>query len=247
MTVPQRTVVVVHGIGQQASGATATAWIESFMRFVDAQGRRAEVVENRLGADDGEHCATLVVGAPGTAHDAVVTDPVLRLRVVEARWADAFVAPGALSVLKWLLWYGPSLAHAQVFLTRRAHQYLRAATTDTMADHGARPELSRADAAAHGATSSASAVGPVLYLVGGLVLLAVAGPIVLVLALLALLAALVPVDAVRAAAARVLAVVSAQVGDVTTFLTSPVARGAMEEIIDRRIRTEVARAGVDDV
>src|SRR5690606_472839 len=88
---------------------------------------------------------------------------------------------------------------------------------------------------------------PVLYLVGGLVLLAVAGPIVLVLALLALLAALIPVDAVRAAAARVLAVVSAQVGDVTTFLTSPVARGAMEEIIDRRIRTEVARAGVDNV
>jgi|GEM_PF-5419832 len=247
MTVPQRTVVVVHGIGQQSAGATATAWIESFLRFLDAQGRRAEVVENRLDADDGENCATLVVGGPGTSQDPVVLEPVLRLRVVEARWADAFVPPGAMSVLRWLLWFGPSLAHAQVFLSRRAHRDLHEAAVETIGERGARAKLTRADAAAHRATSSASVVGPVLYLLGGLVLLGVAGPLVLALALLSLLVALIPVDAVRSAATRVLSVVSAQVGDVSTFLTSPVARGAMEEIIDQRIRTEVARAGVDDV
>ncbi|MDQ2624225.1 MAG: hypothetical protein M3Y20_03590 [Actinomycetota bacterium] len=248
MSIPQRTVVVVHGIGQQTSGATATAWIDSFLRFCDAQGRRAEVVGNRLWSDDDEASATLVVGGPGTAQDAVVLEPVLRLRVVEARWADAFVAPGASSVLRWLLWYGPNLAHAQVFLSRRAHSYLRKAAVETMGDQGAPDaQLTSADAAAHRASTSVSVVGPVLYLLGGLVLLGVAGPLVLVLAALALVAALVPVNAVRSVAARVLAVVSAQVGDVSTFLTSPVSRGAMEEIIDKRIRTEVARAGVDDV
>lgn len=260
MSVPERTVVVVHGIGQQSAGATATTWIESFLRFADAQGRRAEVVEAHLTADDDPVGATLVVGAPGTASDAVVTDPVLRLRVVEARWAEAFVAPGALSVLKWLLWYGPTLAHAQVFLSRRAHRHLREAAEDTIAESvsadGAddrdderpdAPGLTAADAAAHRATSSASTLGPVLYLLGGLVLLAVAGPIVVLLSVLALLGALVPVDAVRSAAARVLAVISIQIGDVSTYLTDPVARGAMEDIIHRRIRTEVSRAGTEGV
>jgi len=247
-TVPQRTVVVVHGIGQQAAGATAQAWIESFLRFSDAQGRRAEVVENRLRSDDDERSATLVVGAPGTSHEPVVLDPVLRLRVVEARWADAFVAPGATSVLRWLLWYGPALAHAQVFLSGRATTKLKEAAVDVMAERGdGAAELTRLDTAAHRASTSASVVGPVLYLLGGLLLLAVGGPLVLLLTALALVASLIPVNEVRTAAARVLAVVSAQVGDVSTFLTSPVARGAMEQIIDERIRTEVARAGVDDV
>jgi len=247
MTVPQRTVVVVHGIGQQSAGATATAWIESFLRFLEAQGRRAEVVENRLDADDGENCATLVVGRPGTARDAVVMEPVLRLRIVEARWADAFEVPGALRVLQWLLWFAPNLAHAQVFLSRRAHRTMRDAAEDTIAEHGTPAELTRADAVAHRATSSVGSLGPVLYLLGGLVLLAVAGPIVLLLSLLAVLATLIPSDSVRSVAAKVLTAISAQVGDVSTYLTSPVARGAMEEIIDRRIRIEVARAGVEDV
>lgn len=265
MSVPQRTVVVVHGIGQQATGATATAWIESFLRFCAAQDRRAEVVENHLADDDAgtTTCATLVVGAPGTVRDVVVHDPVLRLRIVEARWSEAFTPPGALTVLKWVLWYGPNLAHAQVFLSRRAHRYLREAAEETIAasnpaddgaaapaagsPHAPAAELTTADAAAHRATSSANSLGPVLYLLGGLVLLAVGGPLVVLLSLLALVAALIPVDAVRSAAARVLAVVSAQVGDVSTYLTDPVARGAMEEIIDRCLREAVDRAGTGDV
>lgn len=245
MDVPQRTVVVVHGIGRQSAGSTGSAWIESFLRFCDAQDRRAEVVANQL-EEDGS--ATLVVGAPGTGKDAVVLEPVLRLRIVEAHWADAFVAPSASSVLKWVLWFGPNLAHAQVFLSRPSHEYLKRQAIETMGEQGAgTPELTTADSAAHRASSSMNVVGPVLYLLGGLLLLAVAGPLVLVLALLALVAGLVPVNAVRTAAARVLSVVSAQVGDVSTFLTSRVARGAMEEIIDRRIRAEVARAGTQDV
>lgn len=247
MSVPERTVVVVHGIGQQTTGSTATAWIESFLRFCDAQGRRAEVVESHLTGDGEATGATLVIGAPGTAQDAVVLDPVLRLRIVEARWAEAFVAPGALDVLKWVLWYGPNLAHAQVFLSRRAHRELRAASERTIAASTAEPELTAADAAAHRATASAGTLGPVLYLLGGLVLLAVGGPIVVLLSLLALLAGLVPVDAVRSAAARVLSVVSAQLGDVSTYLTNPVARGAMEGIIDGRLRAEVGRVGADGV
>lgn len=260
MSVPERTVVVVHGIGQQSAGAVATTWIESFLRFCDAQSRRADVVEAHLTAEDDPVGATLVVGAPGTASDAVVTRPVLRLRVVEARWAEAFVAPGALSVLKWLLWYGPTLAHAQVFLSRRAHRHLRKAAEHTIAesvsvdapvdpadDGPDAPGLTAADAVAHRATSSAGTLGPVLYLLGGLVLLAVAGPIVVLLSVLALLATLVPIDAVRSAAARVLSVVSVQIGDVSTYLTDPVARGAMEDIIHRRVRAEVSRAGTDGV
>lgn len=245
MKVPERTVVVVHGIGQQAAGATATAWAESFIRFCEAQRRRVEVVETA--AADDAFALTLAVAAPGTLRDAVVRAPVLRLRVVEARWAEAFEAPTALSVLKWLLWYGPNLAFAQVFLTRRAHRWLREAAEHTIAETAPEAELTTADAAAHRAASSATSLGPVLYLLGGLVLLAVAGPLVLVLGLLALLAALVPSDTVRAAAARVLGVVSAQVGDVSTFLSSPVARGAMEDIVERCVRSEVARAGADGV
>src|SRR5690554_3934019 len=160
MKVPERTVVVVHGIGQQAAGVTATAWIESFLRFCEAQGRRAEVVDNHLADDDDAVCATLVVGAPGTLRDAVVHAPVLRLRIVEARWADAFVAPGAMSVLRWLLWYGPNLAFAQVFLTRRAHRWLRGAAEHTIAETADDAVLSAADVAAHRATSSASSLGP---------------------------------------------------------------------------------------
>ena len=132
MKVPERTVVVVHGIGQQAAGATAAAWAESFIRFCEAQRRRVEVVETA--AADDAFSLTLTVGAPGTLRDAVVRAPVLRLRVVEARWAEAFEAPTALSVLKWLLWYGPNLAFAQVFLTRRAHRWLREATEHTIAE-----------------------------------------------------------------------------------------------------------------
>src|SRR5690606_10652326 len=228
MKVPERTVVAALVIGQQAAGATSTAWTQTYIRFCEAQRRRVEVVET---ADDGASRLTLAVGAPGTLRDAVVRSPVLRLRVVEARWAEAFEAPTALSVLKWLLWYGPNLAFAQVFLTRRAHRWLREATEHTIAETAPEAELTTADAAAHRAASSATSLVPVLYLLGGLVLLAVAGPLVLVLGVLALLAALVPSDTVRAAAARVLGVVSAQVGDVSTFLSSPVARGAMEDIV----------------
>lgn len=172
MDVPERTVVVVHGIGQQVAGATATAWAESFVRFCEAQGRRAEVVETN---DDAAFRLVLADGAPGTLRDAVVAEPVLRLRIVEARWAEAFEAPTALSVLRWLLWYGPNLAFAQVFLTRRAHRWLRAATEHRIAETGTAAELTTGDAAAHRAASSTTSLGPVLYLLGGLVLLLVVG------------------------------------------------------------------------
>ena len=241
MSVPQRTVVVVHGIGQQAVGATATAWIESFLRFCAEQGRRAEVVENRL--DQPEGAAVLAVAAPGTEQDAVVDSPVLRLRVVEARWVEAFAAPSPAAVLRWLLWFGPCLAHAQVFLSWRARARLESATEAAIDDGG----LSTGERVASRASGFAGVVAPVLYLLGGLVLLAVGGPLVLLLLLLALLGTLVPVDAVQKTAARLLTVVSAQVGDVSTFLGSPVARGAMEQVVDSRIRTEVARAGREGV
>ena len=247
MKVTERTVIVVHGIGQQTVGATATAWIESFLQFCRAQGRRAEVTANQLDRDDGPACATLVVGAPGTQAHAVVGEPVLRLRIVEARWSEAFTAPGALNVLRWLLWFGPNFAHAQVFLARRAHQDLRRAAQVTIAENGSAPELTTADTVAHKATSAASGLGPLLYLVGGLVLLAVAGPIVVLLGLIAGLGGLIPSERVRAAATKVLSVVSGQIGDVSTYLTSPIARGAMEQIIDDCVRGEVAAVGARNV
>src|SRR5699024_111134 len=122
--VPERTVVVVHGIGQQARGATVRGWVAAFLRLLDAEDRRVEIVLPDVADGDGAAHAgapspeevTLVVGRPGTRAEAVVRDPVVRLRVVEARWADVFTAPRPLNVLRWLLWRAPTVAVAQAVL-----------------------------------------------------------------------------------------------------------------------------------
>ncbi|MDD9205796.1 hypothetical protein PU560_04855 [Georgenia sp. 10Sc9-8] len=230
---PDVSVVVVHGTGTQARGETLTEWVEDVLRFTDVQGRRGAPTEvTELAGQDAPAAATVAVGQPGSGHDPVVQDPAVRLRIVEAHWADAFTAPTPGDVLRWLLWFAPSFAVTQMVLEARG------TVTPTTADAPPRGSAR---------VRQLRPFAPVYAIALGLVGLALLGPVLVLAVLVLMVSAAVPAAGVRNVAATVLGYVSQNVGDVQSFLIRQVARARMEARVCRVVAAEVRRWGADRV
>jgi hypothetical protein len=112
LDVPELSLVVVHGIGSQADGATAREWAQSAVELLTRSGtpaRITDVVPPGIGAPA---AYTVEVNPPGV----VAGLPVVRLQFVDAYWANAFPAPGVKRVVRWLSGRGRRRPPA-----RRAH------------------------------------------------------------------------------------------------------------------------------
>ena len=88
MAVPDRAVVLVHGIGSQQRGTVLSGWVQAILDWVEGtDGLRAQI--DRVHADgDGPAWADLVLGHPAGV-DTVTT----RVRLYEAFWADVIRPP----------------------------------------------------------------------------------------------------------------------------------------------------------
>ena len=89
--VPALSLVVVHGIGSQTAGQTARTWAESAVTFLSRSGTPARITDVTPPGIGSPPAFTVEVHAPGPVH----APPVVRLRFVDAFWADAFQAPSA--------------------------------------------------------------------------------------------------------------------------------------------------------
>ncbi|HMT24456.1 MAG TPA: hypothetical protein PKD07_08995, partial [Microthrixaceae bacterium] len=113
MTGPTAAVLVVHGIGSQARGATVDEFVDP---LVDHLRTRHDVQVER--SQQPTAAARLVVstgpGDPGDHHDWLVR---------EAYWADAFEPPGPRDVASWLAGIGPWFVF--FFIVRLLRRYAR--------------------------------------------------------------------------------------------------------------------------
>lgn len=94
--------VVVHGIGEQRSRETLFAWAEPICAELDSHCR--ERWETGISVDevaDDQPGGRIVVSAPNGTGQAT------RILLTEARWADAFLAPGKAEVTGWILTFAP--------------------------------------------------------------------------------------------------------------------------------------------
>ncbi|MGV8977522.1 MAG: hypothetical protein ACOH17_05710 [Cellulomonas sp.] len=230
--VPELSLVVVHGIGSQANGATAREWAESAVEFLTRSGtpaRITDVVPPGIGVPP----AYLVeVNPPGV----VAAAPVVRLQFVDAYWADAFPAPSVRSVVRWLFTLGPNLAVAQAVMS--AHRDVQPQPGAAVSGRPAR----RATAAARMARrwGVAARILPVTF---QLVSVAVLAPVLAVVALTLLVATVLPIPGLRRSLAGGLGFLSAGVGDVTTALQDPTSLKAIRARVRWAIDHEVARLG----
>lgn len=96
MAVPDRAVVLVHGIGSQQRGTVLSGWVQAILDWVEGtDGLRAQI--DRVHADgDGPAWADLVLGHPAGV-DTVTT----RVRLYEAFWADVIRPPSFGTLVRW--------------------------------------------------------------------------------------------------------------------------------------------------
>jgi hypothetical protein len=232
LDVPELSLVVVHGIGSQADGATAREWAQSTVELLTRSGtpaRITDVVPPGIGAPP---ACTVEVNPPGV----VAGLPVVRLQFVDAYWANAFPAPGVKRVVRWLFTLGPNLAVAQAVLS--AHRDIQprpAAATGAKA--------ARRTAAAARVVRRWGALARILPVTFQLVSVALLAPVLAVLALGLLVVTVLPIPGLRRAVAGGLGFLSAGVGDVTTALQDPTSLKAIRARVRWAIDHEVARLG----
>ncbi|HEX5332763.1 MAG TPA: hypothetical protein VFW79_08970 [Cellulomonas sp.] len=229
--VPELSLVVVHGIGSQAAGATAREWAQSAVELLTRSGtpaRITDVVPPGIGAPP---AYTVEVNAPGV----VAGPPVVRLQFVDAYWADAFPAPSIKKVVRWLFTLGPNLAVAQAVLS--AHRDVPSQPAPP-GGKGAR----RAAAAAR-VVRRWGALARILPVTFQLVSVALLAPVLAVLALGLLVVTVLPIPGLRRAVAGGLGFLSAGVGDVTTALQDPTSLKAIRGRVRWAIDHEVTRLG----
>lgn len=95
-SVPDRAVVLVHGIGSQQRGTVLSGWVQAILGWVeDTEGLRAQI--DRVHTDDdGPAWADVVLGHPAGI-DTVTT----RVRLYEAFWADVIRPPSFTTLVRW--------------------------------------------------------------------------------------------------------------------------------------------------
>jgi hypothetical protein len=224
LDVPELSIVVVHGIGSQADGATAREWAQSAVELLTRSGtpaRITDVVPPGIGAPP---AYTVEVNPPGV----VAGLPVVRLQFVDAYWADAFPAPRVKHVVRWLFTLGPNLAVAQAVLS--AHRDVQ--------PHP--PSATGAAAVVVRRWGALTRILPVTFQLASVALLA---PALAVLALVLLVMTALPIPGLRRAVAGGLGFLSAGVGDVTTALHDPTSLKAIRARVRWAIDHEVARLG----
>ena len=230
--VPELSLVVVHGIGSQAAGATAREWAQSAVELLTRSGtpaRITDVVPPGIGAPP---AYTVEVNAPGV----VAGLPVVRLQFVDAYWADAFPAPSIKKVVRWLFTLGPNLAVAQAVLS--AHRDRQAQPAAAAGGQGARRAATAARVVRR--WGALARILPVTFQLASVALLA---PLLAVVALGLLVVTVLPIPGLRRAVAGGLGFLSAGVGDVTTALQDPTSLKAIRARVRWAIDHEVARLG----
>jgi hypothetical protein len=232
LDVPELSLVVVHGIGSQADGATAREWAQSAVELLTRSGtpaRITDVVPPGIGAPP---AYTVEVNPPGV----VAGLPVVRLQFVDAYWANAFPAPGVKHVVRWLFTLGPNLAVAQA--VQSAHRDVRPRQTSATRAKGARRAATAARVVRR--WGALARILPVTFQLASVALLA---PVLAVLALALLVVTVLPIPGLRRAVAGGLGFLSAGVGDVTTALQDPTSLKAIRARVRWAIDHEVARLG----
>lgn len=225
--VPELSLVVVHGIGSQADGATAREWAQSAVELLTRSGtpaRITDVVPPGIGAPA---AYTVEVNAPGV----VAGPPVVRLQYVDAYWADAFPAPSITKVVRWLFTLGPNLAVAQAVLS--AHRDVQPRSAG-----GSRRTSTAATVVRR--WGALTRILPVTFQLASVALLA---PVLAVVAFALLVVTALPLPGLRRAVAGGLGFLSAGVGDVTTALQDPTSLKAIRGRVRWAIDHEVARLG----
>ncbi len=207
-------VIVVHGIGSQKPGSTASRWADAIVRFTRAAGYQPVVREATLTGDP----ARVTVRLPRRDDDAATT-PTYDLVLEEAHWADSFAEPSLGRVVRFLLTIAPVLAITQslTIWRTRAHVW---------------PSGSRSTRATHATVHVAAMVAPLAL---GVVALGLAAPVIAVLLLLLLVASALPIAPVRQAVGKALGWLSTSIGDAYLFVADPVNRAAMEKCLADRL------------
>jgi hypothetical protein len=219
----ERAVVLVHGIGSQERGTVLAGWGGAITGWLEAaDGVGATVV--RTGGGDGPMWADVVVEHDGGA--------ALRLRLIEALWADVVRPP---SFVQLLVWAGKILPVAVVHhITAIFATYTRRIGAGVRSDRW----LDRLVALLR--ILAAPALGVALIVLTG----ALTPLVILVLVVSLVLAALGSVAPVAAKAAGVVQrTLTGTLGDTTYLLTNPVQAAYVHQRIIDAIDHAVAATG----
>lgn len=208
--------LVVHGIGGRAQGATVKAWAEGLAEWY----RCAPGVDVSISGTD------LVGPKPKSVVTVTKGSKSAYVQLVEVNWATAFPQAKPGRVLWWLLWQAPALTVEQA--------------------GGCVAAVSRVLAGETFGTVKAIGwgVSTVLPLLVGLSLLVFAAPLALLGVVLLLLGSVVPIPALKTQVTQVLGWLTATVGSSFLFLADDVAADAMVERVREVI--EEARDGLGD-
>ena len=237
--------VVVHGIGEQARGATLLDWAEPITRRLDEITAGVEVVRSQL-VDEGRSEVRLLVRTRDGRE--------LRVIVREARWADAFLTVRSSDVLAWGRRFSlRALRRLFIHLRRLASMVIElttgrtdsiAAVVQTIEDRVAKwlPVLG----AQHVLTALVLLLGFLhagVVLVGGIGLALLFGPLALVMITVGtlVLAALAKVPVLGKRVHAVLAGLVLTVGDAATWTERPLRAAAMRDRVRDAISDVDAR------
>ena len=232
--------VVVHGIGEQARGATLLDWAEPITRRLDEITAGVEVVRSQL-VDEGRSEVRLLA--------RTIDGRELRVIVREARWADAFLTVRASDVLTWgrrFSWR--ALRRLYIHLRRLAGMVIEltsaradsvAAVVQVVEDRIARwvPVLN-GQRVLTALVLLLGLVHAVVVLVGGVGLALLFGPLAVVMITVGtlLLAAVAKVPVLGKRVHAVLAGLVLTVGDAATWTERPLRAAAMRD----RVRDAIA-------
>ena len=239
--------VVVHGIGEQARGATLLDWAEPITRRLDELASGVDVVRSQIVDADRSEVRLLVRLDEGRE---------CRMTITEARWADAFLTVSSSDVLAWGRRFSSRalrrlLAHAR--RTVRMVSTRGSARTDQLATlielierrFGTWLPLIGGTRTLSILVRLVGLLLVALVLVGGLGLAAVFGPLaaVLITVVTLLLAALAKVPVLGKRLHAVLAGLVLTVGDATSWTERPLRAAAMRD----RVRDAIVGADADHV
>lgn len=227
------TLVVVHGIGQQAADDTLLAWAEPIMDRADFHSRARHGRGIRSTTANGGTRVELVVPTGTTTSRTIA--------ITEARWAESFTALRATQVVGWVIRFAPRACLRAVRHVVRLMSVAMGSFRDT------------ADVAVAAGRHSFRSTGPDPRMVLGLLAVAVAGglttalaiaalvivlPLVVVLGLLCLVLALAlsKVPVVGAKVRPALGRLVAYVGDAAAWTERPLRAGKMAEKVRMAVR-----------
>jgi hypothetical protein len=211
-------VIVVHGIGSQKLGSTASRWADSIVRFGRASGYVPDVRTTDLTSDPAK--VTVRLDPPAGSNDAPV-----EFVIDEAHWAESFAQPSVGRVLRFLATIAPVLSITQSITIWR--------TKEDLWPNG-KP----------GAQATGHIAAMVAPLALGVLALGLAAPLIAVLLLVLLLGASLPIPSVRQAVGKLLGWLSTSIGDAYLFVADPVNRAAMETRLAKRLTEETSNPTV---